>query len=329
MAENARPRGKPEVKPLVILNPRSQGGRTGKQAAKLISVLQRYIGEVDRIDTEQVRHASLLAENATEEGRTILIAVGGDGTVSEVCNGLMKAHQRGLALPKLGIIGQGTGGDFRRTLNIEHRLDRYCEVIAAGKTRSIDMGRLRYTDREGKPSESFFVNILSAGLSGFVDHYMATTSRRLGGTAAYFGASLKALAKSEASVIRCTLTLGQEQSVIDIPTRVLAICNGRYFGGGMEIAPMAEPDDGVFHLVSLGDAPRMQFFLSSLSVYRGAHLNKPNTQVYDCNSLTLDVVDETRRSLFPLDVDGEPLGFFPLQVDVVSRAIDVFVNDQA
>ena len=97
----------------------------------------------------------------------------------------------------------------------------------------------------------------------------------------------------------------------------------------MENAPMAKPDDGVFHVVSLGDAARLPFFISSLSVYSGSHVGKPGTQIFDCDSLTMDVADATRRSLFPIDVDGEPLGFFPLEVDLIAGAIDIFVSDGA
>jgi diacylglycerol kinase family enzyme len=177
------------MKPLIILNPHSQSGKTGKQADELKRVIERYVGAVDSAHTERPRHAVEIARQAAEDGRDAVIVVGGDGTIHEVANGLMLAREKGTSVPKLGVVGQGTGGDFRKTLGLEHRLDRYCQTIADGKTRSIDIGKFRYRDRRGEQDEAYFINILSMGMGGLVDEYVAQSSGQLGGTAAYFAAS--------------------------------------------------------------------------------------------------------------------------------------------
>jgi YegS/Rv2252/BmrU family lipid kinase len=313
------------MKPLVILNPHSQGGRTGKLADGLLKVISRYVGEVDRIDTDRPRHACAIAEQAAREGRDTVIVVGGDGTISEVVNGLMQARASGVAVPKLGIVGQGTGGDFRRTLGLEHRLDHYCEVIARGETRAIDIGEFSFTNNAGIAETAYFVNILSTGMSGLADRHVATASRRFGGAVAYFGASFKALLESQVAVLKCTVGVGGESQDIDVASRILAICNGRYFGSGMEVAPMAQPDDGLFHVVSLGDAPRLRFMMSTLSIYKGTHIDNPGVEVFACDRLSVDVASEDKRGAFPLDVDGEALGMLPLEVTLIPHAIEIFV----
>lgn len=313
------------MKPLVIVNPRSQGGKTGKIAGELVKVLSGRIGDVDLATTERPRHAAELAERAALEGRGIVVVVGGDGTISEASNGLCAARDSVATLPKLGIIGQGTGGDFRKTLGLEHRLDRYCDAIASGKTRSVDAGRFSYHTRAGEERSGYFVNILSLGLGGLADRYVAESGRPLGGSVAYFVAGVRALANIDAAVVRCTVKYKGTTRELEFATRMLAICNGRFFGGGMEVAPMAEPDDGTFHVVSLGAAPKVEFFFTSLSIYRGTHIANPNVAVFPCDAIDITLANPRIRDHFPLDVDGEPLGTLPVSIELVPRALDVFV----
>lgn len=314
------------MRPLVVLNPNSQGGATGRRADELARVLERHLGAIDIVPTERPRHAVSIVEAAAGEGREVVVAVGGDGTVHEVVNGLMRAKDRGFAAPKLGIVGQGTGGDFRRTLGLEHRLDRYCQAIASGKTRAVDVGRASFRGHDGADETAYFVNILSVGLGGLVDRYIRASTRALGGTVTYFTATVRALARSEVGVVRCRMRLRGEEREVRLSSRTIAICNGRYFGGGMEVAPMGEPDDGVFNVVSLGDAPRVEFFLRSLSIYRGKHIEHPRVEVFACDAIELELENARISEDFPLDVDGEPLGLLPLKVEVVPRAIAVFVG---
>jgi diacylglycerol kinase (ATP) len=313
------------MKPLVILNPNSQCGKTGEQAGELLHVIERYVGETDRTDTEHPRHAVDIAERAAKDGREVVIVVGGDGTVHEVTNGLMKARSEVEALPKVGVIGQGTGGDFRKTLGIDHRLDRYCETIANKKTTSIDMGEFSYRDRAGQDASAYFVNILSVGMGGLVDQYVAESSGAFGGTVAYFMASAKALLKSEVGILDCVVHEGGESREVELFTRQIAICNGRFFGGGMEVAPMAKIDDGLFNVVSMGAAGKVKFALGSGAIYSGKHVEQPEVEVFSCDRIDIEIRNDSIREIFPLDVDGEPLGTLPISVKLVRGAIDVFV----
>ena len=312
------------MKPLVILNPASQKGKTGRQAPELLRVVERYLGPVDRRDTEAPRHAVSLAEEAAREGRPTVIAVGGDGTIHEVVNGLMRVDQG--TRPKLGVIGQGTGGDFRKSLEVEHRLDRYLTAIASRRTRKIDIGRFSYRDNAGEDTEGYFVNILSVGMGGLVDRYVHQAKGQLGGTIAYLSASVKALLESEVGVLAAVIEEDGSRREEEIVTRQIAICNGRFFGGGMEVAPMAVLDDGAFDVVSMGAAPRARFALGSLSIYSGKHVDKPDVQVFRCQSIELRLKNQSITEIFPLDVDGEPLGTLPLRIELVPAALEVFVG---
>jgi diacylglycerol kinase (ATP) len=143
----------------VVVNPRSGGGRAGRVFAEVRAVLERRLGPVDVTMTESSGHAIELTREAVRNGSKLVVAVGGDGTLHEVANGILDAGG-GAAL---GYVGQGTGGDFRRTLGIEHRLDAYVDAIASGRERTVDVGKLRYRATDGSTKERWFVNILSAG----------------------------------------------------------------------------------------------------------------------------------------------------------------------
>jgi YegS/Rv2252/BmrU family lipid kinase len=313
------------MQPLVIVNPRSQSGKTGTQASEIVGVIERYVGAVDRADTSGPRHAAELAEQAANEGREAVIAVGGDGTVHEVANGLMRARAAGKKPPRLGIVGQGTGGDFRKTLGLEHRLDRYCQAIAGARTRNVDVGSFRYRNNNGDEDQAFFINILSMGMGGLVDRYVADSNNQLGGTLTYLSASVRALFDSEIGILDCVRHRGSERIEEEIQTRMLAVCNGRYFGSGMQIAPMAELDDGIFHVVSLGGAPKLKFALGSLRVYNGSHIGQPDVEVSTCERIDISLRNDGIRDRFLLDVDGEPLGTLPVSIEVIPAALEIFV----
>jgi YegS/Rv2252/BmrU family lipid kinase len=316
------------MNPLVIVNPSSGGGRTGSVFESMRAPIERIVGPIDVVFTERKRHAVDLAREAALAGRETVVAVGGDGSIHEVVSGLMEARDQipGNALKtRLGIIGQGTGGDFRRTLGIEHRLDRYCDVIAAGHTRRIDIGRFRYTAHDGSPAQGFFVNILSMGMGGLVDQYVADMGRQLGGTLTYLVASVRGLLNSQLGVLQCTMTTrGGETREEVLPTRTLAVCNGRYFGSGMKVAPMAEPDDGLFEIIDLGNAPRLKFFLESSKIYTGSHLKNPGVKHFRCDKFEAKLLNEAVGDAFLLDVDGEPLGKLPISIEMVPNAIEAF-----
>ncbi len=311
------------------MNPRSGGGKTGQLFDRMVDPIRASIGDFDVQRTERPRHAVELAREAALAGREIVVAVGGDGCIHEVVNGLMQARAAGSAGTRLGIIGQGTGGDFRRTLGFEHRLDHYCAAIARGRARRIDVGRFTYVGNDGRPAEACFMNILSLGIGGLVDQHVARMSKAAGGSLAYFAASLRGLVESRLGRLRCRVTLQGETREEVITSRQIAICNGRVFGGGMKVAPMAELDDGVFEVVDLGGASLVRFAAISSGMYTGRHLRHPDVRHFRCDRIEIDLVNQDVADRFLLDVDGEPLGRLPIAVTIERGALEVLAPDGA
>ena len=281
------------------------------------SVLERRLGLLDWAVTERSGHAIELARSAAAQGRGLIIAIGGDGTLHEVANGVLDAGGH----CAVGYVGAGTGGDFRRTLGVDHRLDRYVEAIASGRERRIDVGRVRYRAHDGELRVCWFVNILSLGIGGLVDAYVSETTKVLGGRAAYFWASAKALARCQRARLDCHVSLAGEPRTKSVETYMMAICNGRYFGSGMNVAPMADPGDGRFEVVSLDAPSKIAFAIASRGIYGGKHVSAPGFLHFGCDRISIDLENDAARGVFLLDVDGEPLGGLPVDVELVPQAL--------
>jgi len=314
------------VKPLFIVNPRAGGGQTGRAIEGLLDVARKSLGDIDVSPTERPRHATDLAREAALAGREVVVAVGGDGSIHEVANGLMQAREQGATATSLGIVGQGTGGDFRKALGIEHRLDRYLATIASGVARPIDVGHFAYVTHDGREAEGYFVNILSVGMGGLVDAYVAQTTKAFGGTIAYFAASARAMVDSQLARLAITARdpSGQTRE-LEVDSRMLAICNGQFFGSGMHVAPMASLVDGKLDVVSIGGASLLSFARASGRIYSGRHLTEPGVEHFRCDRLTIELLGGADRALFCLDVDGEPLGRLPITVRVLPAALPVLL----
>lgn len=316
--------------PLCIVNPKAGSGR-GMTPDALMTAARKALGDLDCALTERSRHAETLAYDAAKAGRELVIATGGDGSIHEVVNGLMRAREEGHTSTTLGIIGRGTGSDFCKTLGFEPRLDKFLAVLEARHTRRVDIGKFRYADPprvQGDPDRTgYFVNILSAGMGGLVDRMVHDSAQWLGGKAGYYVASVRALVKSRVATLRIDATLDGVSTTQTVKTRQIAICNGRYFGGGMHVAPMADPSDGTFEVVDLGGASKLKFAMDGGAIYKGEHLKNPDVRHFRCQKLRFTVLDEDACEVFLNDADGEPLGGLPLEVEVVPGALSVVVPE--
>ena len=322
-------------RPLVIANPSAGRGRTGRDLSHLLSALRDALGEIDVVTTAGARQATDLAAAAAGERRPLVVSLGGDGTLHEVVNGLMQARgerpgARGetAVLPSLSLIATGTGGDFGRALGITHRVDDYLAAVVSGHERAVDVGLARFTGADGRPVERYWINVLSAGIGGLVDRYAATAPAVVGGRIAYAQAALRGIVMCRRVRLRCRIVLpdgGHGERLLD--SHAVAICNGTTFGGGMRIAPMARPDDGLLEVIALETRTRWRLVGKFFTVYAGTHTSEPGVHHFTCRALRLEPLDPPsqppRSGVFPLDVDGEALGDVPLDVSLIEHALRV------
>jgi YegS/Rv2252/BmrU family lipid kinase len=246
-----------------------------------------------------------LAREAAERA-DLLVAVGGDGTVNEIANGIA-----GLDV-ELAVIPRGTGWDFVRTYRIPRRFEDAVAVALGGGTREIDLGRARYRGWDGGERESWFANIASAGMSGAIAKRANESSKVLGGKVSYLWATLTVFARWRNDEVRVTVD-GEERSgrMHDV-----VVANGRYFGGGMMICPGAEPDDGLLDVLLIGDLSKRDLLLTLPKTYRGRHLPHPKAEL-----LRGKVVEVDAAEPLPVELDGEQPGTTPVSFDVVPRSL--------
>jgi len=334
----------PTTRPLVIANPAAGRGRTGHELGHILAAVRAALGPVDVAETTAAGEASRLAAGAAGDRRPLVISVGGDGTLSEIADGLMHAAYPGAgergsgrevagatrmaagALPCVGYIATGTGGDFGRTLGIPGGVADHVAVLAAGAERAVDVAKARFPGGDGRMRERWWVNVLSAGVGGLVDRYSATAPAFLNGRLAYAQATLRAIVMCRRVQLRCRAVLpGGEMVERIVDPHAVAICNGRMFGGGMDIAPMARPDDGLLDVIVLETRTRLRLIAKFRTIYAGAHLREPGVSHFRCRSLELAPLQAPSGAgaVFPLDVDGDALGDVPLSVSVVPGALRV------
>ena len=175
------------------------------------------------------------------------MVVGGDGSVNEVVNG--SAGAEGV---ELAVIARGTGWDFVRTYGIPRELEQAVEVALSGDIREIDLGLVTFRTWAGDEGRSHFANVASAGISGAIAQRANETSKALGGKISYYWSTLAVFVRWQTGEMRITVDdETRAQKVIDV-----LVANGRYLGGGMMMLPEAEPDDGLFDVLVIGDVTK-------------------------------------------------------------------------
>jgi YegS/Rv2252/BmrU family lipid kinase len=228
--------------------------------------------------------------------------------VNEVVNGLAGAERAELA-----VIPRGTGGDFVRTFGIPSKLDDAVRVALGGKARTIDLGRATYDTWTGPPGQAYFANIASAGMSGAVAKRTNETTRApLGGKAAYLWSTLAVFAGWRNTQIHVTVDAETRSG----PMFDVIVANCRYLAGGMKITPEAEPDDGLFDVLLIGDISKLDLALTMPKIYRGTHLPHPKAELLRGASVAVEAAQP-----LPVELDGEQPGTTPVRFDVVPRAL--------
>jgi YegS/Rv2252/BmrU family lipid kinase len=304
---------------VVVVNPRSQGGALGRRWPELADVIRRSLPFEDVMTTEP-GDATRLTREAVKAGAEIVVAVGGDGTINEVANGFFTGGVRLGSDAALAVLPFGTGGDFVRTANISKDWEKAIANLARGHRRRIDVGRVDHRVRTGGDAIRMFVNIGSFGLSGVTDRMVNTSKKRLGGKLSFFLGATRAMFNYDNQRVRLTFDERPGDSV-DMTISTVAVANGRYFGGGMFIAPDAQLDDGFFDVVALGDIGMTAMMLKSRRIYAGTHLTMD--KVSHRRAKVVKAEPASADQIVELDIDGETPGVLPATFRMLPAALDL------
>ena len=300
----------------VILNPTAGQGRARSFLSAIERALAPHDGRSEILVTHGPGHATLLARAAHAEGVDVIAVVGGDGTLNEVVQAYVGPEGDLRPGPDLALVPCGTGGDFRRTLNLPTDVGVAIARAVSGQTKRVDLGVLRFEPHAGFAPVRAFINVASFGLSGAVDAIVKDTPRLLGGKAAFFVATLRAMAKYKNPSVR--IKVDGEDWLLG-PSMTVAIGNGRFFGGGMMITPAADPCDGRFSVVSLGDLTRGQALGLTSKIYSGTHVQSHGVKSTSGTRIEAEPTHAWAEVL--IDIDGEQPGKLPLVATLHPGAI--------
>jgi len=259
-------------------------------------------------------HLTELAALAAEEGARLLVAVGGDGTVNEIVNGIA-----GIENVELAIVHRGTGGDFARTFEIPRKLEDALDTADSGKGRVIDLGRATFHGWAGREETTWFANVASAGMSGAVAKRVNETGKALGGKISYAWSTLAVFARWR----NAQLTVRVDEQERTGAMYDVVVANGRFFGGGMKICPEAEPADGLFDVLLIGDVTKLDLIRTLPKTYRGTHLPHPKAELLRGKKVAIDA-----PLPLPVELDGEQPGTTPASFEIVPSALRVRVPRQ-
>ncbi len=290
------------------MNPASAGGATRRLWPEIAHRCAALGLTGDALLSEEPGHLTILAQEAVREGATVLVVVGGDGSVNEVVNGVGDDAEA----VELAVIPRGTGWDFARTFGIPRDLDRAVAIALTGSVREIDLGLVTYRTWAGADGRAFFANVGSAGISGAIAQRANQGAKTLGGKISYYWATLRVFSRWQTGEMRVSVDDEiRGGTMIDV-----VVANGRYLGGGMMLCPEAEPDDGVFDVLLIGDVTKRDLLFVLPKTYRGKHLPHPRLELLRGRAVTVDA-DEP----LPVEIDGEQPGTTPARFEIMPRSL--------
>jgi diacylglycerol kinase (ATP) len=296
----------------VIVNPVAGASTTYRKWPKISSLL-RHIGLPFEFQyTEGVGHAIELARTAASNGCQFLVAVGGDGTVHEVANGILLSE---LKKATIGIISTGTGSDFIRSAGIDRDYIKACSSLTGTRRRLIDVGVVEY-QRDGQRQRRFFVNSAGVGFDAAVAETSNHLPKFLGGTLPYIMGLLKSLVGYRNKPV----TMKVDDRVESGRILSVVVANGCYFGGGMRVAPQADIADGLLDVIAVGDMGKLELLRAFPTIYKGTHIYHPKVSSQKATTVAIESPER-----FLVHADGEFLGEGPVSFSLLPSALSIAV----
>jgi diacylglycerol kinase (ATP) len=297
---------------MFIVNPAAGNGRTAKVWPKMETRLLSAGLDFQAQYTKGPGEATYLTRNALREGYDCIAAVGGDGTINEVVNGF---YHNLIRINKNAIftaVPTGTGSDFSRVVSFNSK--SIASIWSSKTLIKSDLIEATFRNWTGGTEKRLFLNIADLGLGCETALRVNQSSKAFGGFLSFLAAAISAIRNMKSYML--------ELNVDDIPfftgnTCMVVVANGKYFGGGMMIAPHADIQDGLLDIVLLGEFTRSELIRNLHRVYQGNHLSHPKVSIYRGRKVKMHFPEEAA-----LEIDGEVVGIS----DVSFRLIPGFIN---
>jgi diacylglycerol kinase (ATP) len=300
----------PKLYAKVIVNPAAGANSTHRKWPGIQSLLKQAGLSFDYQFTESKGHGIELAKAAASDGYRYLVAVGGDGTIHEVANGILQTENS--RDTSLGIICTGTGSDLSRSIGVSHDFTQICSSLTNPRHIVIDIGSVKFR-QNGKPLQRYFVNYAGIGIDAEVVRATERFPKFFGGTIPYLTGLVFSFIgyRNKPVNLRIDDRAAEKAKVLSV-----VVANGSYYGGGMHIAPGAKPDDSLFDMIIIGDIGKFDLIKTMPRVYKGTHLTHPGVRVERGISIS---IESSRK--FLLHADGELLGEGPVSFSLIPKGL--------
>jgi len=298
----------------LIVNPAAGAGKTGKYWPDIKSILKKIGFRFEHDITEAPGHAIELARDAVKKGFSVVIPVGGDGTINEVVNGIYSTGS--LKEVSMAIIGTGTGGDYIRTIGVPRNFREACQRLVNHPAKvTVDLGAAEFT-RNGRKERRLFANFAGIGFDAEVVRATTLKFKKLGSLPSYLAGLLTTLVTYHNQSVNMTIDGKSEEC--KVCTAIMGI--GKYGGGSMFIAPNADISDGLFDVVVVGDVSKPDLLVSFPRIYKGTHLTHPKITVKRAKEVKI-----ISQKGIALQADGELVGESPVQFSIMPSALNILV----
>lgn len=290
---------------LFIINPIAGKGKAEEVIPIINEVMEKSKKKYKIVKTKKPKDAINISISGIKEGFSTIVAIGGDGTINEVASGLVM-----LGKGTLGIIPAGTGNDLARTLNIPFNPREALNVILNNKISAIDIGFA---------NEKFFINLASVGFDSEIVKNTEAIKKVIKGKFAYTIGLLKTLLTYKGKKLKIKI----DNKELERDILLLAVGNGKYYGGGMKICPMASMDDGLFHVCIIKNISKLKLFFLFPLVFKGKHLKfKKYVEIHKTKNVEIISLDRAY-----LNVDGEIYDFkVNSKFSILKRGLNVIVS---
>lgn len=303
---------------MAIINPVSSNGKT----AKLWPEYERYFLEqgieLEKRFTQYPGHATELARNVVAEGYRKIMAVGGDGTINEIVNGLFQGGKLLSEEIKLIVFSQGTGCDYIRSLGIGNKVEDIVEIIKRGRINFLDIGHVTYLSHSGIEESRLFVNLADTGIGASTAKLVNESSKILGGFLTYLIGVFRTLVFYKNKKIKVIID-GKEEYNQYLNSVIIA--NGKFFGGGIQIAPEADLFSDDFNIVVLRNFKKLDIIMNLIKAYKGDHLNHSLVDSVKGKEIVLEYAGNDSE----LELDGESVGVLPVRFTIFQAKLPVMV----
>lgn len=293
-----------------------------ERLAKELPKLEQYCQERNLIDFQFIstlwkNHAVEIAKQVTKDGCNYLIAVGGDGTLHEVINGVLQSSLPANDYPIIGLLPYGSANDFARTVGISKSMEELLVLIQSQSTQQIDLGKIVIHQSQ---ETRYFINIAGVGLGALVIQKLEKSTSRLSPSLKYFKYILKGFFDYTKKEVSCTSSHWQWKGKL----LQMVIANGRYFGNALSTTPDAKLSDGQFQVAIFADLSIWDYLKNLINLKKGVKIRHPEVSYHTTNEILIESSDACG-----IEADGEYLGHAPATLSVLPNAISFLMHPEA